>query len=191
MVSDRLFLTNNHVIPSKKDAKQSFVEFNYEMDINGHPKAITRFALEPDEFFINNPTDELDFTLVAIGKRVSGATSQQDFGYCPLINSDDKHVLGEFVNIIQHPEGDFKQIVLRENQLVNRLDRFLEYMADTNPGSSGSPVFNDQWEVIALHHWGEPTQLTTSDGKPIRKDLNEGVRISSIFNETPVQKEYP
>jgi endonuclease G, mitochondrial len=183
MVSDSLFLTNNHVISSEEIARQSFVEFNYEMDINGQPKSITRFALEPDEFFMTDPVEQLDFTVVSIGKCVNGLGRPSDFGYCPLISADDKHVLGEFVNIIQHPEGDFKQVVLRENQLVNRLDRFLEYMADTNPGSSGSPVFNDQWEAIALHHWGEPTQLTTPDGKTIRKDLNEGIRISSIFKE--------
>ena len=189
MVSDKLFLTNNHVIPSAENAKQSFIEFNYEMDINGQPKLITRFALDPDEFFATSPIDQLDFTLVAVGNRVYGSKDLSGFGYCPLINSDDKHVLGEFVNIIQHPEGDFKQVVLRENQLVNRLDTFLEYMADTNPGSSGSPVFNDQWEVIALHHFGEPTQVKTPDGKPIRKDLNEGVRISSIFNELRVKED--
>jgi endonuclease G len=183
MVSDRLFLTNNHVISSKEIARESLVEFSYELDIDGQPKAITRFVLEPDEFFLTDPVNQLDFTLVAIGKCVNGVGKLSDFGYCPLINSDDKHVLGEFVNIVQHPEGDFKQVVLRENQLVNRLERFLEYMADTNPGSSGSPVFNDQWEAIALHHWGEPTQITTPDGKKIRKDLNEGIRISSIFNE--------
>lgn len=183
LVSDKLFLTNNHVIPSPEDAKQSFAEFQYELDVTGQPKTLTRFALDPEEFFVTNPEDQLDFTLVAIGKRVSGDSDLSDFGYSPLINSNDKHVLGEYVNIIQHPEGDFKQVVLRENQLVYRLDRFLEYMADTNPGSSGSPVYNDQWEVIALHHWGEPTQLKTPEGKSLQKDLNEGVRISSIFNE--------
>jgi endonuclease G len=114
---------------------------------------------------------------------VDGEGTLSDFGYCPLIGSDDKHVLGEFVNIIQHPEGDYKQVVLRENQLVTRLEKLLHYLADTNPGSSGSPVFNDQWEVIALHHWGGPTELVTPDGKPVRKDVNEGVRISKILSD--------
>ena len=55
------------------------------------------------------------------------------------------------------------------------------HVADTEPGSSGSPVFNDQWEAIALHHWGEPyLETTTSDGHPEPKDVNEGVRISAI-----------
>src|SRR5215207_430865 len=183
MISDRLFLTNNHVIPDIFEARQYLAEFNYEMSIDRQPKPVTRFKFKPDEFFLTNPEDELDFTVVAIGQTVYGEGRLSDFGYCPLIGSDDKHVLGEFVNIIQHPEGDYKQVVLRENQLVTRLDRLLHYLADTNPGSSGSPVFNDQWEVIALHHWGEPTELITPDGKPVRKDVNEGVRISKILSD--------
>ena len=30
------------------------------------------------------------------------------------------------------------------------------YSTDTEAGSSGSPVFNDQWEVVALHHSVKP-----------------------------------
>ena len=159
MISDRLFLTNNHVIPDVNEAQRYLIEFNYEMGINKQPKLISRFILRPEEFFITNTEDDLDFTIVAVGESTNDEGRLSDFGYCPLIGSDDKHVLGEFVNIIQHPEGDYKQVVLRENQLVTRLDKVLHYLADTNPGSSGSPVFNDQWEVIALHHWGGPTEL--------------------------------
>ncbi|MGD1837537.1 MAG: DNA/RNA non-specific endonuclease [Nitrososphaeraceae archaeon] len=184
MISDKLFLTNNHVIPDETIAKKFFVEFNYELDFNNKPKRTTRFIFNPQEFFITSPEHELDFTLIAIGNRDTddnnGNLNLFDIGYCPLVNSNDKHVLGERINIIQHPEGNYKQIILRENQLIARLDKVLHYVADTNPGSSGSPVFNDQWEVIAVHHWGEPTILETPDGKPLRKDVNEGVRISKI-----------
>ncbi len=34
---------------------------------------------------------------------------------------------------------------------------------DTAPGSSGSPVFNDQWEVVALHHMGVPKRNEHGD----------------------------
>jgi endonuclease G len=186
MISDRLFLTNNHVIAHSAEARQFLVEFNHELDVEGRPKATTRFELAPEELFLTNAEDQLDFTVVAIGERVSGAGDLLDFGYCPLIASGDKHVLGEFVNVVQHPEGNYKQVVLRENQLVTRFDTVLHYMADTMPGSSGSPVFNDQWEVIALHHWGEPfTEDVLPDG---RRDVNEGIRISAIVNALESEK---
>jgi endonuclease G len=63
------------------------------------------------------------------------------------------------------------------------LDDFIQYAADTKNGSSGSPVFNDQWAVVAVHH--------ASVRDPNRKTVwiaNEGVRISSIANF--VKKEY-
>jgi V8-like Glu-specific endopeptidase len=30
----------------------------------------------------------------------------------------------------------------------------VHYLTDTLKGSSGSPVFNSNWEVVALHHRG-------------------------------------
>ncbi|MFO0956046.1 MAG: DNA/RNA non-specific endonuclease [Isosphaeraceae bacterium] len=181
LVSDRLFLTNNHVLASEGDAAEMLLEFNYELDVEGRPRASTRFEIDAPAFFLTNVEDDLDFTLVAVGRRQSGACSLADFGFCPIFDADDKHILSEFVNIVQHPEGDFKQVVLRENQLVTRLETVLHYLADTSPGSSGSPVFNDQWEAIALHHYGEPFRQTAdADGRPVSRDLNEGIRLSAI-----------
>lgn len=50
---------------------------------------------------------------------------------------------------------------------------FLNYLSDTQGGSSGSPVFNDQLQVVALHH---------AAIKAGGKDANQGVRISTIFS---------
>jgi endonuclease G len=70
--SDRLFLTNNHVIPDIQEGKHYLVEFNYEMSVNRQPKPISRFNLRPDEFFVTNDEDDLDFTIIAVGESVNG-----------------------------------------------------------------------------------------------------------------------
>ncbi len=63
----------------------------------------------------------------------------------------------------------------RENKVQDIFDDFIHYETDTQPGSSGSAVFNDEWMVIALHHSGVP------DPKDSTKYIaNEGIRISSI-----------
>ena len=184
MVSDCLFLTNHHVITSAADCPRFVLEFDFQLDYRGQPRAVTRFALAPELFFLTSPETDLDFTLVAVGRRTDGGAQLETYGYVPLLARGDKHILGELVNVVQHPEGNFKQAVIRQNQLVARLDRVLHYVADTMPGSSGSPVFNDQWEAIALHHWGEPfTETVGPKGKPLSHDVNEGIRISAILTK--------
>ncbi len=184
MVSDRVFLTNHHVIPSIVQAGALCVEFDYELDPADKPRGVTRFAFDPSKLFMTDSVDGLDFTLIAIGPRLAGPKSLSDFGWCPINDAADKHALGEVANIIQHPDGRYKEVVLRENRLVSRLDLVLHYVADTQPGSSGSPVFNNDWEVVALHHWGGPWRGTTdARGRKVPTEVNEGIRISAIVRE--------
>ncbi len=101
---------------------------------------------------------------------------------------------GEYVSIIQHPGGEPKQISVRENQLVELAETRLIYLCDTAPGSSGSPVFNDSWQVVGLHHSGVPARDNQGrwlghDNKPVPPNAgenqikwiaNEGIRVSSL-----------
>ena len=85
------------------------------------------------------------------------------------------------LNIIQHPLGWPKTIAIRNNLLTFRTERTLLYETDTEVGSSGSPVFNDDWQLVALHHWGHPFLERKDDlGQTLPDNVNEGVRISAI-----------
>jgi endonuclease G len=183
LVGPGLFLTNNHVVSSAEMAQQLVVEFDYENDVSGLQRPITTFEFDPGRCFVNEPTAGLDFALIAIGRRLSGEKTLEAFGFNPLSDAKDKHMLGEIANIIQHPQGRLKQLVVRENNLISRDEtaQVLHYLADTDRGASGSPVCNNDWEPIALHHWGEPAlEVTNLLGEPLRSDVNEGVRISAI-----------
>lgn len=183
LISPKLVLTNNHVLSNIIEARQACIEFDYEDDGQSKQKPVTRFKLDPDRLFLTDPKDDLDFALIAVGDRLDGGFSLADFGFLPLLNTPDKHIKGIFVNVIQHPGGDPKQIVLRENRILARTMTTLIYGTDTLRGSSGSPVFNDDWEVVALHHWGTPYRAIV-DNPPdkLPDDGNEGVRISSIID---------
>jgi endonuclease I/V8-like Glu-specific endopeptidase len=200
MVSPRLLLTNNHVLGSAREASSSLVEFNFQDDTEGRLSASVTFELEAGAFFL---TDEhLDYTLVAVSEEArEGSGELRQFGWNRLIEAQGKIILGERVNIIQHPNGEPKQLALRENQTVDLLDDFLHYPTDTAPGSSGSPVFNDQWEVVALHHSGVPRRddqgrILTRDGALWTADMgehridwiaNEGVRASRVVRHVKEQ----
>ncbi|MCG8604230.1 DNA/RNA non-specific endonuclease [bacterium] len=178
LIGERLFLTNHHVIHSPHQASGLYLEFDYERDLGGALREPTRFELDTS-IFITDPVEGLDFTVVGVGTRANGPETLEAFGLSALSSARDKHMVGEFANIVQHPQGRLKEVVLRENRLVNRFEDCLHYVADTEPGSSGSPVYNSEWQIIALHHWGGPW-ISERDGGAPSFDVNEGIRISSI-----------
>lgn len=193
MVSPRLLLTNNHVLRTAQEALHSEVEFDYQYDRFGRLLPVVVYGLEPRTFFITSK--ELDFTLVAVRESSRNGIELKRYGWNHLIEGQGKALLGDSLNIIQHPRGEAKQIVLRSNQLIDLPDNFAHYVTDTEPGSSGSPVYNDEWEVVALHHSGVPKK---ESGNYIAKDgsiwqpgmdpndlewvANEGIRVSSLVN---------
>jgi endonuclease G, mitochondrial len=182
LISPDLFITNRHVITDADVARGAQVVFDRQAGDSGRPLPTTTFLLDPDRFALFSGEEDLDYAIVALGERTAGAAEVTALGYCPLSNRRDKHRLGMAVNIIQHPEGAPKLIAVRNNLLTHRTDRTLLYETDTDHGSSGAPVFNDLWEVIALHHWGEPFLEQADDlGEPIPQAVNEGVRISAIY----------
>ena len=193
MVSPRLLLTNHHVLPDAEVARHSVLEFDYQDDPRGDPVTPAMFDLRPDAFF--EAAQDLDYALTAVADASREGTPLSTFGWMPLNGVTGKVANGEYLNIIQHPNGEPKQLALRENRLVDKLPRHLHYESDTAPGSSGSPVLNDQWEVVALHHAAYPVVV---DGKIMSVDKvpwepgmgeeriawkgNEGVRVSVLVD---------
>lgn len=185
LIGKGLFITNHHVIPSQALTEQLAIDFDYELDLVGNRRSVTRFLIDSTVIITDPDTqDGLDYTIVAIGALLQGELPIESFGWSGLSDAGDKHMLGEFANIVQHPSGRYKEVVLRENRLVGRYDNALHYVADTEPGSSGSPVFNSEWRPIALHHWGGPWRdVFGDDGTLARVDVNEGIRISAIVRD--------
>ncbi|MCL6709954.1 DNA/RNA non-specific endonuclease [Pseudomonas sp. R2.Fl] len=183
LVGPRLLLTNHHVIEAPGDARHFQVQFDYEYGPDRVARTPSCFFLDPDHCFVTDGIDGLDFTLIGVGERRSGPRELAEFGHIPLSDASDKHMLGETANVIQHPDGRLKELVLRENHLVARdeTEHVLHYVADTEQGSSGSPVFNNDWEPIALHHWGAAwREVMNTAGLPLSREVNEGIRISAI-----------
>lgn len=189
LVGPRLLLTNHHVLGNADEASQCEAEFGYEHDIDGVLREGVRFNLRPHEIFYTNA--ELDITFVAVTPLSNEGVPIDRYGRLPLIPLSGKAIDGEWVTIIQHPNSEPKQIAIRASQIIVldpeaapdvNLDHFIHYSTDTEPGSSGAPVFNDQWQVLALHHKAvpEPKKPGRSEGETVWI-ANEGVRISAIF----------
>jgi endonuclease G, mitochondrial len=190
LVAPRLLLTNNHVLPDARLAGDAAIEF----DCDTPDTRVVHVATAPHQLFV---TDEhLDFSLVALAELPDGRAPGDEFGWNELISRQGKIVTGEPVNIIGHPLGRAKEVALRNNRLSNQLEHFLHYETDTEPGSSGSPVFNDAWEVVALHHAGVPStdpdgRVLKANGEPWHRSegdqaidwlANEGTRVSVLLD---------
>jgi len=197
LVAPGILLTNHHVFGSAAAARGSSVEFDYRFDAAGQLPAVSnQFDLAPERFFVAN--SDLDFAAVAVGQTSTTGQPIAARGYLRLIAESGKARFGEYVTIIQHPDGEPMRIALRENKIV-RLEPdepFITYEADTAHGSSGSPVFNDSLQLVALHASGRirrnaAGQYALANGsftdsleglgeKDVLWDNNVGFRISRI-----------
>lgn len=197
LISPRLLMTNNHVLQDISWARGSRAVFDHEDDADGKPRPSICFQLEPDTFFFTDP--KLDFALVAVAEQSLQPTGVRlsDYGFIPLDPQQGKIAIGECINIIQHPSGMQKQVVLQDNQLLDLTDDWLHYESDTMPGSSGAPLFNNRWEMVGLHHAGWPERdqagnILTRDGRIWTQEMgeqavhwigNEGARVSRLVGK--------
>ncbi|NNE54053.1 MAG: hypothetical protein HKN30_16825 [Sulfitobacter sp.] len=161
IATSNFIMTNNHVIADKEEARDALAEFRFE---EGGDSLMV--SLDPDRFFLTSK--ELDFTIVGCDE-----PALDEFEPIPLLRNPSTVTRGEKVNIVQHPRGRPKEVALHNNEVLRIKDKVVWYETDTEPGSSGSPVFNNTWDLVALHHAGWIENGVTT---------NEGVRIAAIVS---------
>jgi len=223
LVGPGILITNRHVLDQSDiggDSLLSIVasavaEFDVEILPQETAPGKTRlvsstpavFRLAPQTLLLTDAWNALDYVLIALEpKSLDGQHDISEYGYNRLSADKGKTVTGEPVFIIQHPNGDSKKISLLNNRMMirNEQSSYLYYEADTEPGSSGSPVFNRQWEVVALHHSVEfardhEDRILAKDGSlwsdamgtaAIQNmSFNEGVRVSRILQQVESKRE--
>lgn len=124
---------------------------------------------------------ELDFALLRLARPIGAeALGGQPRGWVALPSTAADPAEGAPLIIVQHPDGGPMKLAI-DTQAVLPLppppDRpRLRYSTNTESGSSGSPVFNMDWTLVALHHFGDPAWGTPqfNQGVPahlIRADL--------------------
>ncbi|MEA2840732.1 MAG: hypothetical protein QOF41_2062 [Methylobacteriaceae bacterium] len=103
--------------------------------------------------------DELDYALLRLARRVGEEQVEGarrgwiSLPQAVLPLSSDAAIL-----IVQHPEGMPMKLALDTQAVIGFNDNRtrIRYRTNTDPGSSGSPVFTMDWDIVALHHYGDP-----------------------------------
>jgi hypothetical protein len=131
--------------------------------------------------------DELDYALLCVkgepgNDPIGGATSDSKFkprGWVELPMTHHDFLQNRALYIVEHPDGMPLQVAIDSNAIlsVNRNGTRVRYTTTTQPGSSGSPCFNDNWDWIALHHSGDPKY-----SKGLKPAYNEGIPVMAIRN---------
>jgi V8-like Glu-specific endopeptidase len=163
LIGPDLFLTNHHCISNDaggiNDPSRYIVDMEY-----------LREGVDPQAASLSKITqfvawdESLDFALLRLSKPLG-----KSYGWITIETDEDAIARNRDVKIIQHPAGRPKEIVRDHTAVVDSNGVFLHYLADTEGGSSGSPVFARTGDhLIALHHVGTA-------------NYNEGVKMTAIL----------
>lgn len=174
LISDNIFMTNNHVFETTTDAATAKLQFNYQLLEDGSPAKVAEWRCDPDDLF--KTSEELDYSIVRVAAQ-DDVEAGNVWGYLDLRHGATVSV-GQRVNIVQHPQGRFKEIAFRDNQVMaaNADEPFIQYLTDTDYGTSGAPVFDDWFNVVALHN-----QRVRDPKNPHRWYRNQGFRVEAIL----------
>jgi hypothetical protein len=169
---DEVFvLTNAHVVSAEPMMDGTLYPEDARVSFQGLG-LFDRHQVEP---VWSSPPREFDATLLRLSPPApSGATPMPVAKRLPPVD--------QRVYIIGHPLGGELSFSLQDNQLLDVRGKKLHYRAPTEPGSSGSAVFNADWKIVALHHAGSlemPRLRPADDGTPTYP-ANEGISILAI-----------
>ena len=203
LVGPSVVMTNHHVIANAlngaMDPKQIHVQFDHFVLPSGSVEAGTFVPLHQDWLSHATPhsavdvtvhpieTDanegELDFALLRLDRAFgsepfgppSASGSAPPRGWIDLNAPAPRAADQEPVVIVQHPDGKPMKLAFDDESVIgySPSSRRLRYRTNTEPGSSGSPAFNYNLQILALHHAGDPNWFEPPQ-------YNEGIPIEAI-----------
>jgi len=140
--------------------------------------------LQPNPPGAPRPKDRLDYALLRLGEALGtapiGGALLHDVpprGFIRLPKTDELVKPKQPIFILQHPEAAPLKLAFETEGIlsVNENRTRLRYSTNTLRGSSGSPCFDANWNLVALHHIGDPRWRPGNRG-----DYNQGIPITAI-----------
>jgi len=166
-------VTNGHVVPEAIDSADTRVTFRGLETEQAQPPS---FEVRKVHWYSPSSPPSVDTTLLEL----EADRLPQEAEPMPIVNRFPVLTEESRTYIIGHPRGyDQPQFSLQDNLFLDCDETHLHYRTPTEGGSSGSPVFNDQWQVIGLHHAGSLT-MSKLKGEAGAYAANEALRIDYI-----------
>ena len=173
LVSPDLLFTNYHVLEDFIEQRQPPVpvtfRFDYQANADGTKVNDGRLVkLATTDWLVrSSKAQDLDYALVRLSEKVG---DQPVAGGTRGWLSPVSHTFetGESVFLLQHPKA--APLKIASGGVARVEARRIHYLANTLPGSSGSPVFTSDWKLAALHRGGDAI-------------ANIGIPLSTILAE--------
>jgi hypothetical protein len=186
LVNADLVLTNYHVmeglIEGKASAAAAGCRFDYKVLADGSRSEGIIVGLHGSDWCVDSsrysaaeadddpdralPTaDELDYALARLARPAgrepvdrNGAPGAPKRGWIEIPETQQPLEAAMPLVIAQHPDGSPLKLALDTQGVisVNSNGTRVRYATNTTNGSSGSPCFNMDWALVALHHMGDP-----------------------------------
>ncbi|WP_315835256.1 serine protease [Bradyrhizobium prioriisuperbiae] len=103
--------------------------------------------------------DQLDYALLRLAAPIGEtAAGGQPRGWIKLPTEVATLSPGDPLLIVQHPDGSPMKLAMDTDAFIstNPNGTRIRYTTNTEAGSSGSPCFTMEWDLVALHHYGDP-----------------------------------
>ena len=181
-----LLVTNAHVVSTDRShqpalsPKQAVVTFQaLPLDEDSR---VREYRVDDNVLGLSGPR-ELDYAVLKLRTSVSDVA---DRDCCEISDIAPAVTPSQRVYIIGHPRGGGLSYSIQDNLLIDYAAPKLHYRTPTEPGSSGSPIYDAQWRLIGLHHAGS-TRMNRLGGKEGTYEANEGIWIQSIRSDLAQQ----
>ena len=186
LLTPKLLITNHHVINARlqgetaasdadfqAQAIQSAVRFDFNADSAAGLRTGVRLVVAR--------SSTLDYALLELAEPIDRTVPR----LAPSVVTVDA-TSRMAVNIVQHPRGEHKQVAFRNNLVSGADHQTLRYFTDTDHGSSGSPVCDDEWRVVALHRGAQYATDVPFQGKS-EAYVNFGSQIQAVLTDIATQ----
>ncbi len=177
LIAPDLMLTNYHVLSGVAGADLNAIAAQMRCEFGSISPSfgqtvqtcVVKAATASPVVMASEP-DRLDYALVRV-------QVESDFKIDPVsVNLTAQVKERSSLHLLQHPEGERMKVSLSNNGVVKVKEEpgLVLYVNPTKGGSSGSPCFDRDWNLVALHH----KEMQTSFGS-----VREGILFKAIHQE--------
>lgn len=182
LIDTNLFLTAGHCInsstvPSDSRKPHHHVSFRYEKNSNGSKLLKEEHFRIEKVLELSNPyltdlqRDELDYAILELS-----GTPGKTFGITKIAKEEAKQ--SDKLLIIQHPQGAPKKVDTGTLNILGPVRMY--YDIDTESGSSGAGILNEEGELVGVHSNAGCTSDKETPGNNLGINIKEIKRASKI-----------